>query len=345
MRVVVTGASGNVGTALLRALARERPEWRVTGIARRPPHPEAGPPYDRVRWVSLDLASPDAVSGLRYALEGADAVVHLAWAIQPSHQPAVMAAVNLDGTRHVVEAVLAAGVPHLVHASSLGTYAPVPRGRTPKPRVDESWPATGVPASLYSRHKAVAERLLDGVEGPVVARIRPGLVLQPVAGSEIGRYFLGPLAAGIRLARAGLPVVPLPREMVADAVHADDVADALVRILDQRAGGAFNLAAEDPLSPPVIAEALRARWVPVPYTVLRGVLSASWYARVQPTDTGWLDLARAVPLLDTGRARSELGWAPRHTAREALLALTAAMSAGRGGRSPVLEPRADQGTS
>ena len=79
MRVVITGASGNVGTALLRRLG---PEHEVVGVCRRPP--TGGPPYAGVAWHALDLAGPDVEAALRPLMRGADAVVHLAWGFQPS---------------------------------------------------------------------------------------------------------------------------------------------------------------------------------------------------------------------------------------------------------------------
>lgn len=343
LRVVVTGASGNVGTAVLRALRARHPQWQVVGIARRPPGPGAGEPYDTVDWRPLDLSDQGCEPALAEAFTGADAVVHLAWAIMPSTRPGTLAAVNLDGTARVLAAARDAGVRHLVHASSLGAYSPVPHGSLPKPVVDESWPVNGVPTSLYSRHKAAVERMLDAwsVETPEtpVARIRPGLVLQPRAGAEIGRYFVGPLAPLVRLVIRGVPVLPLADGLVANVLHADDVGDAVARILDQRATGAFNLAADDVVDPVSLAAAFRASRVRIPYTALRSAVSLSWHLRIQPTDPGWLDLARAVPLLDTSRAKRELGWSPAHSGNDALAELVAAVAQGRGGGSPVLASR------
>ncbi|NHC45378.1 NAD-dependent epimerase/dehydratase family protein [Motilibacter aurantiacus] len=339
MRVVVTGASGNVGSALLRALHWAQPDWDVVGLARRPPEarlPEAG---TDVTWHAVDVSDPASPDALRSALAGADAVVHLAWAIQPNRDQAYLARVNLDGTRRVLDASRAVSAAHLVVASSIGAYAPAPA----KPVVDESWPTTGIRTSHYSRHKAAVERMLDAFEsagpGPAVTRLRPGLVLQAPAGSEIGRYFLGRLAPLVRAARSALPVLPLPDGLVANVVHADDLADAIVRILQRRSPGAFNIAADQPIDPATIARSLRARRIPIPFAALRAGTELSWRAHVQPTDGGWLDMARYVPLMSTARAKAELGWAPRHTAEETLTALVDALADGQGWTTPVLAPR------
>jgi nucleoside-diphosphate-sugar epimerase len=102
--------------------------------------------------------------------------------------------------------------------------------------------------------------------------------------------------------------------------------------------GAFNIAAEPVLDPPELARLLRARRLRVPKGVARWAASLTWRLHLQPTPPGWLDLALAVPLLDTTRARSELGWTPRHRADAALLELIEGMREGAGAPTPPLDP-------
>jgi nucleoside-diphosphate-sugar epimerase len=122
-------------------------------------------------------------------------------------------------------------------------------------------------------------------------------------------------------------------------VHADDVADAVARALSARVPGAFNLAAAPAVTADLIAVALGARLVHTPSTVIRAAVSASWHARVQPLDPGWIDMAFAVPLLDSSRAESELGWTPATDAVAVLDETIEGMQDGASGRSPVLRPR------
>lgn len=339
LTVLVTGASGNIGTALLRHLAQDDGVGEVRGVCRRIPDTTAAP-YRSATWHSLDLSQPDAVLPLAEAMTDADAVVHLAWQLQPSHDERAMRRTNIEGTRTVVEAAVAAGVPHLVHASSIGAYAPGPKDHA----VDESWPTTGMRSSAYSRHKADAETLLDELERAhpelTVARFRPGLVVQRAAGSEIGRYFFGPLVPKGWVARIPLPAVPLPRGMCGQVVHADDVADAIRRILARRAAGPFNLAADPPLTTDDVRRALRgAVHVPVPWLVARAAAGVTWRARLQPTSEGWVDVVHDVPVTSTERARRELGWAPRWNGPEALADMLRGIGDGAGGPSPLLRPR------
>ncbi|MCX6490669.1 MAG: NAD-dependent epimerase/dehydratase family protein, partial [Rhodococcus sp.] len=121
MRTVVVGATGNAGTALLRALARDRPNDSVVGVARRPPETES--PFPTKEWVSLDVTAADAADRLRAVMRDADAVVHLAIAFQPMRDRDYLRAVNVDAVRTVATACADAGVPHLVHMSSGGVYA------------------------------------------------------------------------------------------------------------------------------------------------------------------------------------------------------------------------------
>jgi nucleoside-diphosphate-sugar epimerase len=327
MRIVVTGASGNLGSALLRELTGAADAPAVLGISRRAP--KVPPPG--VTWLEADLAAADAPVRLTTGFAGADAVVHLAWQVKPGRDAQRQRRVNVDGSRAVLDAAVAAGVPHVVVVSSMGAYAP---GPDKTHEVDESWPTSGIPTSAYSRQKVEVERLLDDVEARhpalVVTRVRPALVFQAGAAGEIARLFLGPLVPARLLGRVPLPAVPLPRQLTFQVVHADDVAAAISLLVSRRAPGAFNVAAEPALTPDDLATAIRARRaVPMPLGVLRGIATITWRARLQPTDAGWIDLAARGPLLSTGAIRA-LGWTPRHSGQEALAELVTAMREGTG---------------
>lgn len=329
MKVAVTGATGNVGTALLRALADEPAVESIVGIARRVPHAQ----FPKTTFVVADVSHDDLVA----ELAGVDCVVHLAWLIQPSRDRSRTWATNVLGSRRVFEAVTSAGVPALVYASSVGAYSPGPKDR----RVDERWPTGGIATSFYSRDKAEVESILDRVERDHpelrVVRLRPSLIFQRAMGVEVKKLFTGRLLPHRLLEPGRIPFVPATPGLRFQVTHSDDVADAYRRAIVGDVRGAFNVAAEPVLDPDELVRLFGARKVPVPASVLRLVVGATWRARLQPTPEGWVDMGLQTPLLDATRARTELGWEPRHDAGAALLELVRGIHDHAGGPTPPLE--------
>ncbi len=331
MRIAITGATGNVGTSVVEALGGAGEVDEIVAIARRPARFED----PRVRFAAADVSRDD----LGPALRGADVVIHLAWLIQPSRDAAKLRAVNVEGSRRVFEAAARAGAGAVVHASSVGAYSPGPKDRA----VDESWPTGGIDSLFYSRHKAEAERLLDGFEADHpdvrVVRLRPGLIFKREAATGVRRLFAGPFLPGALLRPGLIPVVPDHPRLRFQAVHSLDVGEAYRASALSDARGAFNIAAEPVLDPAALAELLGARRVPVPGRVLRGLASATWRARLQPAPPGWIDLALGVPLMDVSAARERLGWRPRRTGAEALLELLGGLRDGADHPTPPLSAR------
>jgi UDP-glucose 4-epimerase len=332
MRVVVTGASGNVGTSLLEALSGEAAVEQVVGLARRLPKLQ----LPKVEWRRADVASDDLAPLFR----GADAVVHLAWAIQPARDQAALERINVGGSERLFRAVAEAGVGKLVYASSVGAYSPGPKGR----RVDESWPTEGISTSGYSRQKAAVERRLDAFEEEApevrVARLRPGLIFKSGAASEIRRLFIGPFLPNFVVRRRLIPVVPRIERLRFQAVHSHDVGDAYRRAIVGDAQGAFNIAAEPPIGPAELASLLHARELRVDPRLLRRLADLSFRLHLQPADAGWFDMALGVPLMDTGRAERELGWKPARTSLEAMADLLEGLREADGMPTPPLDPKA-----
>jgi len=311
--VVVTGATGNVGSSVVAALGQDPGVESILGVARH--RPDRVVP--KVAWATADVAT-DALEPL---FNGTDVVIHLAWAIQPARDLGALHATNVEGSRRVLRAATAERVPSVVVASSLGAYSPGPKDR----RVDETWPTHGIPSSFYSRHKAAVERLLDSFEAERpevrVVRLRPALSFQRAAAEEIRRQFIGRLVPA-RLLRPGLvPVVPHVPGLRFQAVHTADVGRAYALAATGSVRGPFNIAAEPELDTLALAELLRARPVRIPEGWIRLGAGATWRLRLQPTPPDWVDMALQAPLMDVTRAKNELGWEPRHTATQAILEL------------------------
>jgi UDP-glucose 4-epimerase len=272
--------------------------------------------------------------------DGADAVVHLAWAIQPSRDEETTERINVLGSKLVFDAAAAAEVPALVYASSVGAYSPGPKTR----RVDESWPVDGIPTSFYSRHKAAVEELLDQFEERApetrVVRLRPGLIFKAEAASEIRRLFAGPFLPGFLVQKRLVPLIPRVPRLRFQAVHSRDVGEAYRQAVVRDVSGAFNIAAEPEIGVEELCEFFGARSFPLPAGALRAAADVTWKLRLQPSPPGWIDLALGVPVMDTSRAREELGWEPTASSLEALGDLLRGLRHAEGAPTPPLEPTA-----
>lgn len=328
--VVVVGASGNVGTSVLDALDADPSVSSVRALARREPR---APTHAKVEWTSADVVHDDLVALLR----GADAVVHLAWLFQPTHDPATTWRVNVLGSLRVFDAVAEAGVAALIYGSSVGAYSPGPQDAA----VDEDWPTHGWPGAAYTREKAYLERYLDYFERehPHVrlVRLRPGFLFKPEAACEQRRLFAGPFLPNSLARPEKLPVVPDVPGLNLQLLHTADAAEAYRLALQHPVRGAFNLAAEPVVTPSVLAELFGARRVRLPSWPLRAGLAVLWNSHLVPASPDLFDAVLRLPIMDTTRARAELGWWPRSTAEQALTAFAEGLQRREGGATPPLE--------
>src|SRR5205085_3550073 len=206
-----------------------------------------------------------------------------------------------------------AGVPAVIYASSVGVYSPGPKDRA----VDEAWPTNGIDSSFYSRHKVAVERALDRLdrEQPEmrIVRLRPALIFKAQAATEIRRLFAGPLLPRSLLRPELIPFVPDVPRLRFQAVHSLDVGQAYRLAITSDLSGAFNLAADPVIGPEQLAELLGARRVKLSARLMRAGAAITFALRLQPTEPGWVDMGLAVPLMDSSRARTQLGWQPRYT--------------------------------
>jgi nucleoside-diphosphate-sugar epimerase len=329
MRVVVTGATGNVGTSVLEALAAREEVTEIIGIARRSPSRT----FEKTTFIAADVTSAD----LETLFQGASAVIHLAWLIQPGRTESITRSVNVGGSERVFAAVVKAGVPTLVYASSVGAYSPGPKDQF----VDESWPTEGIDTSFYSRHKAAVERMLDDLERDSpqvrVVRMRPGLLFKAEAATEIRRLFAGPFLPQVILRRRLVPFVPQIPSLRFQLLHSTDVGRAYaLAVVNRHAQGAFNLAAEPPIGSAELAQVMAARPLAMSPRLLRAAADLAFRLRLSPTEPGWLDLALQVPLMDSGRARDVLGWSPNTGAIETLTEMIDGLGRGSDFDTPPL---------
>ncbi|MEU1914566.1 SDR family oxidoreductase [Streptomyces massasporeus] len=333
MRVVVTGATGNVGTSVVRRLSEDPEVSSVLGLARRIPDWS----LPKTDWAAVDLASERSDPVERFT--DADAVVHLAWAFQPTHDPAATWRTNVLGSMRVLEAVATAGVPTLVHASSVGAYSPGPKDEA----VDESWPTHGWPDAAYCREKAYLERALDTFERDHpetrVVRMRPAFLFQRESASEQRRIFGGRFLPGPLARPELLPFLPDVPGLRVQALHTDDAANAYRLALRSDVRGAFNLAADPPVDARLLGEMFDARPVRLPRTAARSAIAAAWGLHLLPASPHLFDAVLRLPLMDCTRARTELGWRPEHTAPEVLEEFLLGLKQGAGAPTEPMRGR------
>ncbi len=321
LTVAVTGPTGEIGLPLMAELERDERIGAVRGMARRPFDPGAEG-WEKASYRRGDILDRGSLAAL---FDGADVAVHLAFAIFGGREETRR--VNLEGSRNVFEAALDAGVQRLVYASSVAAYGFHPEN--PQPLTEEV-PPRGSESFYYSAQKAELEATLDELlsTSEVDAYVfRPCIVAGPRATMLIEKTVEGArLGDPLPALRRGLARLPLPRPVLPDPgtpiqlVHHDDVARALAAaIAGKGAPGAYNLAAEGVSGIAAIAAALGWRAVPVPGPAVGfGAGIARRLSFVSP-QLEWAAALRTPVLMDTAKARRELGWEPRFDAAETLL--------------------------
>lgn|SRR5512146_2673555 len=294
MHVIVTGAAGRLARAVLPLLCEHPAIERVTGIDRI----AVAYRHPKLATRAVDIADRAA----RDTLHDADALINLAFVVLRGHMSlAAMTATNVEATKALLLAAADAGIASIVHMSSAAVYGC---------GIDlaEDAPLAPLPRFAYAQHKADVDRFLAATLPPV-AVLRPTIVLGPNAQPLLKALLALPFH--VRVAD------PQPRLCV---VHEDDVATAVLLALDRRARGPFNLAAPSTFS---VRDVVRARhaWAPgVPPVLARAALEVAWRTTGWGGEPGWLDGAAASLTLDCTRARTLLGWRPRHEDCNAIIA-------------------------
>ncbi len=332
LTVAVTGPTGEIGLAALRALDASPRVGRVIGMARSPFHPADHELSDKIVYQQGNVLDRESVEEL---VAGVDVVVHLAFVIIGDHDAAH--AINLEGSRNVFEATVAAGAKRLVYTSSVAAYGF--HRDNPQP-LTEDVPARGSDDFYYSAHKAELERVLD----------------ETLAGSEVGAWVFRPCIVGgagapllietmvgtlpiygqIRLARRIADQVPFLGPILPDPgvefqlVHTNDVAEALLAAVEGKGEpGRYNLAGQGALTMGRLARSLGWLSVPVPGVAVSSLDELLGRLPGMPPEAAWLTAFRVPTLMDTNKARIELGWSPQWDAEATLReTITGAREAG-----------------
>lgn len=303
----ITGAAGLVGSALLSVLADEPTVTRLVALDVRPPARHA-------RGLEFHLADV-AHSELKPLFEDLDVVVHLASVVDPIPDEALMARVNVEGTRRVLEAAAAVGVKKVVRVSSATAYGAWANNRLPLTEADALRPNPGFTPGVQA---AEIERLLaewrDGHPGVVVTTLRTAPVFGPGAERLPSRLVLG--HPPLRVRGATPPV---------QATHVDDLVDALALVVRADHPGTFNVASDGWLDFDVARALLPRPTVPaLPAQVLERVFARSWESGLGDVPPGVVPYLVHPWVISNERLKS-IGWVPRHTNEQAVAAGVAAL--------------------
>ena len=321
LTVAVTGPTGTFGFGLVPLLEADDRIDKVIGIARRPFDPaEHG--WTKMEYRQGDVRDPAALAD---AFAGADVVVHLAFLIAGNASDQVRHEINVEGTVNAFRAAATAGAARFVYASSVAAYgfhADNPIGMT------EDWPTRPAQRMRYAQEKAELERVLEQeAEGHPeldLYLLRPPVVLGPHAlGAK--EILPGPLdRMGSRLAAALLPLrIPVPAlvpDLPLQFVHEDDVGQAfLLCVVGAGPPGAYNIAGDGVLTGTEVARELGLAAIPFPGAVVRAAARAfNRLPTPRPSQVEWLEAVAQPAIMDTAKAKEELGWHPRYTSVEAL---------------------------
>ena len=324
LTVAVTGPTGDIGISAVEALERAPDVERIIGMARRP-FDAAARGWTRTEYLQGDILDRDAVAAL---VADADVVIHLAFIIMGSREES--ARVNLEGTRNVFRAAVAADRPRrLVYTSSVAAYGyhadnPVP--------ITEDVPTRGSPEHYYSEQKAACETALaETTRGSSleVYVLRPCIVAGPKALALADAMPWNQLPGPVKRATQALPLLkpPFPDPGTPlQLVHHDDVAAAIALAATTSAPpGAYNIAADGVLSMSDVAEVLGARPVRLPRVAASAASEVIARLPFVPSTLEWLHAGRTSVVMDTAKAKSQLGWTPKYTAAETLSALSSAI--------------------
>lgn len=330
LTVAITGPTGDIGRALVRTLERSRAIGEIRGMARRPIDPKYG--FKRLEYRQGNVLDEGDVERF---VAGADVVVHLAFIILGSHEET--RSINLEGSRNVFQAAIACGAKRLVYASSVAAYG----FHTDNPQpLTEDVPPRGTSEFYYSAQKAELEGLLAGLTEGVdldTYVFRPCIVAGPDALLMVDNIPYVRISEQLPGAvRRVFDVVPMLKPVVPDPgvpyqlVHHDDVATAIRAAIQGRGEpGVYNLAGDGELRVADLASEMGYYAVPVPELAVEATAAITARLPFMPPEAAWIQAFRVPAIMDTTKARKQLGWRPKHSGRDALRAMVAAARAER----------------
>ncbi|PTQ67277.1 SDR family oxidoreductase [Pseudomonas sp. GV071] len=309
MRVLITGAAGFIGQQLLNELAVQHPKWTLIAADIRP-QTKQGLKMN-VEPVLLDISQHNQVLECVAAWKP-DAIVHLASVVTPPRGMSddQLHAIDVGGTRSIVEAALANKVQQLIVTSSGAAYGYFPENAE---WIDENDPLRGHDHFAYAKHKREVEVLLANTRRhhPELKQLvlRPGTILGKRVNNQITDMFKKRAVLGIKGSDSRFVFI-----------WDQDVIAIIRQGLDSGAQGIYNLAGDGALSLQEIAGILGKPYRPLPAGLISGALRILKPLGLSQYGPEQLDFLRYRPVLNNRRLKEEFGYQPRYTSREAFMA-------------------------
>jgi UDP-glucose 4-epimerase len=304
VRYLITGGSGFIGGQLIEELSGREETELIVNVDVKPPQRQSA----KTEFVKGDVRDFGAMRELMERKQ-INSLVHLAFLLNPIRDENLMYDIDVNGTERVLRAAAETGVEHVVVTTSAIAYGAWPDN--PRP-IAEDHPVRGLPDFSYGRDKAEADRVcqLWAHENPdkVMTIVRPSIVFGPGVDNFIYRTWEN---------SPFLPILDGVDEQV-QFVHNEDVAQALILLLDAKAPGPYNLAADGLMTWGQCAGMVGLKTREMPYKRAYRLFDWSWRLHLPKTESpaGVLATIRYPWIVSNEKLKAAVGWEPKYTSQE-----------------------------
>lgn len=312
IRLAITGSSGYLAQRLMERLGSDPDCEFVLGLDIRPKAATVSCPSE---FLQFDLTSPWEKLRDLFQSRAINAGLHLAWQFNPIHDVRRHREVDIGGSENFFRAAEASGHRRIVYTSSATAYVN-PANPWEPPFIGEETPVTGTPRYLYSKHKGEMDRIAQAFARShpeiSVLILRPAIVLGPHTRNIVSTMMDWPWRTfpWMTAVRGADP----PMQFISE----EDIGEILYRSVKNDWRGILNCSGDGIIRYSELARALGKKALFIPAFLIYPLTALLWALRLAPFPAGVLDMIRYPWVVDSTRLKTELGYVPRHTSRQAL---------------------------